>query len=114
MHRRILMSSSGMDDPQQGGGLIVSEADVAVRPPSMYRVLLHNDDYTPMDFVVELIQRFFNKSHGEATNIMLMVHQKGRATCGVYTAEIAEIKVAQVLEYARNHEYPLQCTMEKV
>jgi ATP-dependent Clp protease adaptor protein ClpS len=78
-----------------------------------YKVLLLNDDYTPMDFVVLVLERFFNKPPEEATRIMLHVHQKGVGICGVYTYEVAETKVAQVTSFARQHEHPLQCTMEK-
>ena len=79
----------------------------------MYRVLLPNDDYTPMEFVVFVLEQFFNKSREQATRIMLHVHQKGVGVCGVYTFEVAETKVAQVMDLARRNEHPLQCTMEK-
>jgi Uncharacterized conserved protein len=84
-----------------------------VQRPSMYRVLLLNDDYTTMEFVVHVLQKFFSKSLDEATRIMLHVHQKGQGICGFYPHEIAETKVAQVVDYARKNEYPLQCTMEE-
>jgi ATP-dependent Clp protease adaptor protein ClpS len=83
------------------------------KKPSLYRVLLLNDDYTPMEFVVYVLERFFQKSREEATTIMLHVHQNGVGVCGVFTYEVAETKVAQVLDLARRHEHPLQCTMEK-
>ncbi|HYD87934.1 MAG TPA: ATP-dependent Clp protease adapter ClpS [Vitreimonas sp.] len=83
------------------------------KKPSLYRVLLLNDDYTPMEFVVYVLERFFQKNREEATTIMLHVHQNGVGLCGVYTYEVAETKVAQVLDLARRHEHPLQCTMEK-
>lgn len=79
----------------------------------MYRVLILNDDYTPMEFVVFVLEQFFNKSREQATRIMLHVHQKGVGVCGVYTFEVAETKVAQVMDLARRNEHPLQCTMEK-
>ena len=79
----------------------------------MYKVLLLNDDYTPMEFVVHILERIFHKSGGEATQIMLHVHQKGIGVCGVYTYEIAETKVNQVVDIARRNRHPLQCTMEK-
>jgi ATP-dependent Clp protease adaptor protein ClpS len=79
----------------------------------MYRVLILNDDYTPMEFVVFVLERFFNKSREEATRIMLHVHQTGVGQCGVFTYEVAETKVAQVVDLARRNEHPLQCTMEK-
>ena len=90
-----------------------TQTRVRTKKPSLYRVLLLNDDYTPMDFVVYVLERFFNKPPEEATRIMFHVHQKGVGICGVYTYEVAETKVAQVTSFARQHEHPLQCTMEK-
>jgi ATP-dependent Clp protease adaptor protein ClpS len=84
----------------------------AVQPP-MFKVLLHNDDYTTMEFVVHVLQKFFQKSMEEATQIMLHVHHKGMGICGLYPFEIAETKVSQVVDYARKNDYPLQCTMEE-
>ncbi|MDB5439761.1 MAG: ATP-dependent Clp protease adapter ClpS [Caulobacteraceae bacterium] len=81
--------------------------------PSLYRVLLLNDDYTPMEFVVFILERFFNKSREDATRIMLQVHQNGVGVCGVFTYEVAETKVALVIDSARRSQHPLQCTMEK-
>jgi ATP-dependent Clp protease adaptor protein ClpS len=92
---------------------VVTRAKPQTKKPSMYRVLLLNDDYTPMEFVVYVLERFFNKSREEATRIMLHVHQHGVGVCGVFTYEVAETKVAQVLDLARRNEHPLQCTMEK-
>ncbi len=83
------------------------------KPPSMYKVLLLNDDYTPMEFVVEVLQRFFNKDREQATQIMLKVHTEGKGVCGVYPYGIAETKVNQVLTLAEEHQHPLQCTMEQ-
>ena len=83
-------------------------------PPPMYKVLLDNDDYTPMDFVIDVLMRFFNLDGEKAQQIMLTVHYHGRAVCGVYTAEIAETKVMQVARYAKEHQHPLMCTMEQV
>jgi ATP-dependent Clp protease adaptor protein ClpS len=83
------------------------------KKPSLYRVLLLNDDYTPMEFVVRVLQRFFNKTIEEATEIMLHVHQNGVGLCGVYTYEVAETKVTMVMDFARKHQHPLQCVMEK-
>ena len=104
------------DDPGGGnerqGGLLTERRTDAVRP-SLFKVLLHNDDYTPMEFVVEVLTRFFSKTHAEATEIMLAVHHKGMGVCGIYPYEIAETKVALVTESAREHEHPLQCTMER-
>lgn len=82
--------------------------------PPRYRVLLHNDDYTPMDFVVDILKRYFSHSEESAIEIMLSVHHKGKGICGIYTAEVAETKVILVNEYAKKHHYPLLCTMEKV
>ncbi|MDI9409865.1 MAG: ATP-dependent Clp protease adapter ClpS [Candidatus Pacebacteria bacterium] len=83
------------------------------KKPAMFKVFLLNDDYTPMEFVVHVLERFFAKSRDEATKIMLLVHQKGIGLCGVYTFEVAETKVAQVTDFARRHQHPLQCTVEK-
>lgn len=84
-----------------------------VEPPSMYKVVLHNDDYTPMDFVIDVLTRFFNMQYEKASEVMLQVHYEGKAICGVFTAEIAETKVQQVSTYAKEHEHPLLCTMER-
>jgi ATP-dependent Clp protease adaptor protein ClpS len=114
----ITNSDDDDDDDKQGGGQGPGTGTVVkVRPktqkPSMYRVLLLNDDYTPMEFVVHVLERFFNKSREAATEIMLHVHHRGVGVCGVYTYEIAETKVSQVVDFARRHQHPLQCTMEK-
>ncbi|MCG8560491.1 MAG: ATP-dependent Clp protease adapter ClpS [Hyphomicrobiales bacterium] len=102
------------DDGSDGTGTgIVTRTRTKTKKPSLYKVLLLNDDYTPMDFVVYVLERFFNKPREEATRIMLHVHQKGVGMCGIYTYEIAETKVAQVMNFARQHQHPLQCTMEK-
>ena len=81
--------------------------------PPMYQVVLLNDDYTPMEFVVHVLERFFNKNHQEATRIMLHVHRRGVGVCGVFTFEVAETKVNQVMDLARKQQHPLQCTIEK-
>lgn len=99
------------DDENQNGLLTATRPKTA--RPSMYRVLLLNDDYTPMEFVVHILERFFHKNRDEATQIMLQVHQKGIGVCGVFTYEVAETKVTQVVDFARRHQHPLQCTMEK-
>lgn len=83
-----------------------------LEPPRMYRVVLHNDDYTPMDFVIDVLSRFFNLQYEQATEIMLKVHYEGKGVCGTFTAEIAETKVQQVMQYAKEHQHPLLCTME--
>jgi ATP-dependent Clp protease adaptor protein ClpS len=92
---------------------VVTRTAPKTKKPSLYKVLLLNDDYTPMEFVVLVLERFFNKGREEATRIMLHVHQKGVGVCGVYTFEVAETKVTQVMDFARKHQHPLQCTMEK-
>jgi ATP-dependent Clp protease adaptor protein ClpS len=105
------------DDDVTGGTGTGTGTVVKARPktkkPSMYRVLLLNDDYTPMEFVVHVLERFFNKSREAATEIMLHVHHRGVGVCGVYTYEVAETKVTQTIDFARRHQHPLQCTMEK-
>ena len=88
-------------------------ARTRTKKPSMYKVLMLNDDYTPMEFVVDVLQHIFQKNRDEATQIMLHVHQKGVGVCGVYTHEIAETKVTQTVDYARKNQHPLQCTLEK-
>ena len=100
------------DAAHQRGGLLAPER-VETQPPPMYSVLLLNDDYTPMDFVVTVLQSFFTMSLDQATQVMLHVHTRGRGVCGVFTREVAESKVAVVNEYARHHHHPLLCTMEK-
>ncbi len=92
---------------------IIVKAKTKTKKPSMYKVLMLNDDYTPMEFVVHVLENFFNKNREEATRIMLHVHQRGVGVCGVFTYEIAETKVTQVIDYARQHQHPLQCTLEK-
>ena len=92
----------------------IIEADkVKEKPPSLYKVLLNNDDYTPMEFVVEVLQRFFSMDLEKATHLMLLVHYEGKAICGVFSAEVAEMKVTQLTMYAKEHQHPLLCTMEK-
>lgn len=90
----------------------VSE-EVKVQPPPLYQVILKNDDYTPMEFVVEVLQHFFAMNIDQATDIMLTVHFEGQAVCGVFTAEVAEMKVVQVMMHAQKHQHPLLCVMEK-
>ena len=92
---------------------LVTKTKPQTKKPSLYRVLLLNDDYTPMEFVVYVLQKYFNKSREDATRVMLHVHQNGVGNCGVFTYEVAETKVAQVIDEARRHQHPLQCTMEK-
>lgn len=111
--------SAGDEPPYKNGphetnapGLVLKTRP-KTKKPSMYKVLLLNDDYTPMEFVVHVLERFFNKSQQEATHLMLEVHNKGVAVCGVFTHEVAESKVTGVMDYARANQHPLQCTMEK-
>ena len=92
---------------------VLLETKAKTKKPSMYSVLLLNDDYTPMEFVVHVLERFFGMSSAQAFEIMLTVHKKGLAVVGVFSHEIAETKVTQVMDFARRHEHPLQCTMEK-
>ena len=95
------------------GTAVITRTRTQTKRPSMYRVLLLNDDYTPMEFVILVLQSFFNKNPEEATQIMLHVHHHGVGECGVFTYEIAETKVAQVMDHARKNQHPLQCIMEK-
>ena len=105
--------------PDEGDGLDDAETGVATRTrpktkkPSNYKVLMLNDDYTPMEFVVLVLQQFFSMSIEDATRVMLQVHQKGVAVCGVFTYEVAETKVSQVIDFARENQHPLQATLEK-
>ena len=87
--------------------------EAMVRPPKLFRVILLNDDFTTMDFVIDVLQRFFSKNREQATKIMLQVHQEGRGTCGIYPRDVAATKVNQVTAYARQHEHPLVCVMEE-
>ena len=94
-------------------GTVVEKQASRVKPPPMYQVVLLNDDYTPMEFVVEILQRFFRMDRPTATQVMLHVHTRGKGVCGVFPFEIAETKVAMVNEYSRKHQHPLLCTMEE-
>ena len=95
------------------GAAVITRTRTQTKKPSMYRVLLLNDDYTPMEFVISVVRRYFNKTADEATLIMLHVHNNGVGECGVFTYEVAETKVTQVMDFARKHQHPLQCIMEK-
>ena len=113
-----ISAQSDSDDPadEQGDadlGVVTQEADPELKRPSMFKVILLNDDYTPMEFVVHVLERFFGLNHAQAFEIMLTVHKKGLAVVGVFSHEIAETKVGQVMDFARRHQHPLQCTMEK-
>ncbi len=106
------------DDDRDGRGAgrgtsVITRTEPKTKKPSLYRVLLLNDDYTPMEFVVHVLERFFQKDRDQATRIMLHVHNHGVGECGVYTYEVAETKVTQVMDFARQNQHPLQCVMEK-
>ena len=101
------------DGQERHGGAMIEVARPALARPPLYTVLLLNDDYTPMEFVVDVLVHFFAMDEEKATQVMLHVHTRGRGVCGVYTREVAESKVAQVNEFARLHQHPLLCTMEK-
>ncbi|MFV0245998.1 MAG: ATP-dependent Clp protease adapter ClpS [Qingshengfaniella sp.] len=98
--------------PEGETGIVTKTRSRTQRPP-LYKVLILNDDYTPMEFVVHVLERFFGLTHSQAFELMLVVHKKGVAVVGVFSFEIAETKVGQVMDFARRHQHPLQCTMEK-
>ena len=109
---------SGEEDGAGGDGLgtgtgVVTRTRTETRKPSLYKVLMLNDDYTPMEFVVHVLQRFFRMGIEDATRVMLHVHQRGVGVCGIFTYEVAETKVTQVMDFAKQHQHPLQCTLEK-
>ena len=113
-----LAGDNGKRRTDQGGSngpgtAVITKTKTQTKRPNLYRVLLLNDDYTPMEFVVHVLERFFNKDREAATRIMLHVHHHGIGECGVFTYEIAETKVTQVMDFARKHQHPLQCVMEK-
>ena len=118
--KSVLLPPRAVREPRQGdgkgggpGAAVITRTRTQTKKPSMYRVLLLNDDYTPMEFVVTVLRRYFNKNPDEAQRIMLHVHHHGVGECGVYTYEVAETKVTQVMDFARKHQHPLQCIMEK-
>jgi ATP-dependent Clp protease adaptor protein ClpS len=105
-----------MSDRQGGPGdetSVITKTKPKTQRPPLYKVLLLNDDYTPMEFVVHILERFFGMNHAQAFEIMLTVHKRGLAVVGVFSFEVAETKVAQVMDFSRRHQHPLQCTMEK-
>jgi len=120
---RIRMSHGGGDssdpfdsddgDSSGTGTATITKPKTRTKTPSLYRVILVNDDYTPMDFVIHVLQRFFSKDIAEATKIMLQIHHQGSGVCGTYSHEIAETKVYQVNQYSRQNQHPLKCVMEK-
>lgn len=116
-HRiKLLGYVQAMDDNQQWQNfehVVADKQKDELKPPSMYKVILNNDHYTPMEFVIDVLQKFFSYNIERATQLMLTVHYKGKAICGIYSAEVAETKVAQVNSYAKENEHPLLCTLEK-
>jgi len=112
-----ILSAEVMSDKDGNGsendGAVVTKTRTRTQRPPMYKVMLLNDDYTPMEFVVHVLERFFGMSHAMAFDVMLTVHKKGVAVVGVFSYEVAETKVAQVMDFARRHQHPLQCTLEK-
>src|SRR5512135_2873430 len=104
---------SQQTEQKQQRGVVVEEAKPEVARPPLYQVVILNDDFTPMDFVVVVLETFFNMSRELATQVMLHVHTRGKGVCGVFTREVAETKVTQVNEFARAHQHPLLCTLEK-
>ncbi len=109
----IRLGEDDDDEMQRGEGLSVQEIEPEQKAPPLYRVVLMNDDYTPMEFVVEVLEVFFNKDRQTATHIMLTVHTQGKGVCGIYTRDIAETKAAQVNQYARENEHPLLAEIEE-
>ena len=99
-----------LNEPQRG---VLLNTKPKTKKPSLYKVILLNDDYTPMEFVIYVIEKLFNKNHEEATRIMLHVHQNGLGICGIYTYEVAETKSKAVIDLAKSNQHPLQCTIEK-
>lgn len=106
------MSSPKQNQPSRSDALAVQEAKPRLKRPPLYKVVLLNDDYTPMEFVVHILEQFFLMNREKATQVMLHVHTQGKGVCGVFSREIAETKVVQVNEYSRKHQHPLLCTME--
>ncbi len=111
-----MRGDNGDSDDQKGDGTgtgIVAKTRPKTKKPGLYKVLLLNDDYTPMEFVVHILEKIFSKGREDAVEVMLHVHRHGVGVCGLFTFEVAETKVAQVIELSRRHQHPLQCTMEK-
>ena len=115
--QQVKLAGDKKNKEDEGGGDagtdVITKPRAKIKKPRLYKVLLLNDDYTPMDFVVFVLEQFFKKSRSEATGIMLQVHRTGVGVCGVFTFEVAETKVSQVMNLARQNEHPLQCTMEQ-
>ena len=115
LHLIQMADDADRDDDSDGGSAtgVATRTRAKTKKPTPYRVLMLNDDYTPMEFVVLVLQRFFKMDMEEATRVMLHVHQRGVGVCGVFSYEVAETKVAQVIDFARQNQHPLQCTLEK-
>ncbi|MBU2705071.1 ATP-dependent Clp protease adapter ClpS [Zooshikella marina] len=111
--RLTLENEDGQESFDEDGQLLVAPAKPKLKPPPMYKVVLLNDDYTPMDFVVEVLEVFFSMNREKATQVMLKVHTEGKGICGVFTRDIAETKAEQVNQYSRENQHPLLCTIEK-
>ncbi len=110
----LRMANENEDDTNGNSGVgIATRTRTRTKKPTPYKVLLLNDDYTPMEFVVLVLQRFFRMNMEDATRVMLHVHQKGVGVCGIFSYEVAETKVTQVIDFARENQHPLQCTLEK-
>ena len=110
--KTIFAGQNDVDDAEGEAG-VATATRPKTKKPSNYKVLMLNDDYTPMEFVVLVLQRYFNMGIDDATRVMLQVHQQGVAVCGVFPYEVAETKVSQVMDFARDNQHPLQCTLEK-
>tara|TARA_B100000989_G_C19525228_1_gene466464 strand:+ start:209 stop:553 length:345 start_codon:yes stop_codon:yes gene_type:complete len=113
MNKTIPNDSSNFDNDNLNDVALVTKEEIKVKKPKLYKVILLNDDYTPMEYVVNLLKSIFRKTQSQAVNIMLTVHQKGSGVCGVYTLEIAETKVETVMKRAKSDQHPLQCILEK-
>ena len=116
-HLSYLIRASSKDeigDDHSQGGVAVAPTRAKLKPPSLYRVVMLNDDFTPMDFVVEVLQRFFGMDLDKATTTMLQVHTKGKAQCGTFSKDVAQTKASQVMRYAQQHDHPLKCEIEPV
>jgi len=112
--RTLIQAMAERRDGDEGTGLgVATRTRAKTKKPTPYKVLMLNDDYTPMEFVVLVLQRYFSMDIEDATRVMLQFHQQGVAVCGVFTYEVAETKVAQVIDFARENQHPLQCTLEK-
>jgi ATP-dependent Clp protease adaptor protein ClpS len=110
---RLASNEDGSEDSMGVGGLALETAKPKLKPPPLYKVVLLNDDYTPMDFVVEVLERFFGMNREQATKVMLAVHTQGKGVCGIFTKDVAETKAAQVNQYSRKNQHPLLCEIER-